>query len=119
MGRRSRARGHLPRLRAEDREYRDAAGDELVLRGALSPLTRRRYDAIRTDQSSTTEDSWHRSVEFLFERLAVRWTVSDVPTEGQRELLARFRAASQEERRWVRDALREHLAEHFPDLEAP
>ena len=24
-----------------------------------------------------------------------------------------------EERRWIRDVLREHLAEHFPDLEAP
>jgi hypothetical protein len=27
--------------------------------------------------------------------------------------------ASQEERRWIRDVLREHLAEHFPDLQAP
>jgi hypothetical protein len=31
----------------------------------------------------------------------------------------RLRVATQDERRWIRDALREHLAEHFPDLEAP
>ena len=42
-----------------------------------------------------------------------------MPTEGQRELLMRFRVATQDERRWIRDVLREHLAEHFPDLEAP
>jgi len=42
-----------------------------------------------------------------------------VPTEGQKELLARYRVATQDERRFVRDALRRHLAEYFPDLEAP
>jgi len=42
-----------------------------------------------------------------------------VPTEGQRELLMRLRVATQDERRWIRDVLREHLTEHFPDLEAP
>jgi hypothetical protein len=31
----------------------------------------------------------------------------------------RFRMASQDERAWLRDRLREHCAEHFPDLEAP
>ena len=71
------------------------------------------------DTSRTTEDSWQRAVEFLFERLAVRWIISDVPTEGQRELLARYRVASQDERRFVRDTLRTHLTEHFPDVEAP
>ena len=49
----------------------------------------------------------------------MRWVVHDVPTEGQKELLARFRVATQDERRWIRDTLREHLAEHFPDVEAP
>ncbi len=119
MGRRSRARGRVPKLVAPESSYRDADGNELVLRGAMSPLTRHRYNAIRTDQSKIVEDTWHRSVEFLFERLAVRWVVHDVPTEGQKELLARFRMATQEERRWVRDTLRDHLAEHFGDLQAP
>jgi len=119
MGRRARARGKLEKLRAPDSEYRDAEGNVLVLRGSMTPLTRHRYQAILHDQSKLTEDSWHRAVEFLYERLAVRWVVFDVPTEGQKELLARYRIATQDERRWIRDTLREHLAEHFPELEQP
>lgn len=119
MGRRSRARGRETRLRAPQSEYRDADGNLLVLRGSLSPLTRRRYHATLHDTSRLTDDSWQRAVELLFEQLVVRWDVAGVPTEGQRELLARFRIASQEERRWVREVLRGHLAEHFPDVEAP
>ena len=69
--------------------------------------------------AATREDTWHRAVEFLFERLAVRWTVEGVETAKQKELLARFRVASPEERAWIRDVLREHLAEWFPDVEAP
>jgi hypothetical protein len=34
-------------------------------------------------------------------------------------MLGRLRAASQEERMWVRDTLRAHCAEHFPDVKAP
>jgi hypothetical protein len=65
------------------------------------------------------EDAWHRAVEFLFERLAISWTISGVRTEGQRELLLRLRAASRDERAFVRSSLREHCAEWFPDVEAP
>jgi len=39
--------------------------------------------------------------------------------ERQKELLGRLRFASAEERAWIRGVLREHLAEHFPELEAP
>jgi hypothetical protein len=119
MGRRARTKGRAGRLRAPDAEYEGADGDRLVLRGSMSPMTRRGYEDVRTDQGASTEDSWHRSVEFLFERLAVRWDVSGVPTEGQAELLARFRVASPAERAWIRDVLREHLAEHFGELRAP
>jgi hypothetical protein len=119
MGKRARARGKLDKLRAPESEYRDAEGNVLVLRGSMSPLTRHRYKAILHDQSKLVEDSWHRAVEFLFERLAVRWVVFDVPTEGEKELLARYRIATQEEKRWIRDSLRTHLGEHFPDLETP
>lgn len=119
MGKRARGRGKADKLRAPETEYRDAEDNVLVVRGSLSPLTRHRYNAVLHDQSKLTEDSWQRAVEFLFERLVVRWIVFDVPTEGQKELLARFRMGTQDERRWVRDTLRAHLAEHFPDLEAP
>jgi hypothetical protein len=116
VGKRNRQR---ERLKAPESEYRLADGSVLVLRGSLTPATRQQYAGVLHDQARTTEDTWHRAVEFLFERLAVRWVVSDVPTEGQKALLMRFRVATPEERRLVRDALREHLAEHFPDVEAP
>lgn len=107
------------RVKAPVTRYEDAEGNVLELRGSLTPATRRLYAEALHDQRRSTEDSWQRAVELLFERLAVRWTVSGVPTDGQRELLARFRVATQDERRFVRDALRRHLAEHFPDVEAP
>jgi hypothetical protein len=119
MGKRARARGKAQRLAAPESEYRSPAGDVLVLRGSLTAGTRRSYHEILHGNVLSREDAWQRAVELLFERLAVRWTVSDVPTEGQRELLLRFRVATQDERRFVRDALREHLAEHFPEVEAP
>ncbi len=92
----------------------------LTLRGSMTPATRREYaDATTGAPAATREDAWQRGVEFLFERLAVRWVVADVPIERQKELLARFRFASQDERAWIRSVLREHLAEWFPDVEAP
>lgn len=116
MGKRNRGAG---RISAPRTEYRDADGNVLTLRGAMSPLTRRKYAATLHDQRRSTDDSWHRATEFLFERLVERWEVYGVPTEGQADLLQRFRIATPDERRWIRDVLREHLAEHFPDVEAP
>ncbi len=49
----------------------------------------------------------------------MRWTVSGVPTAGQRELLGRLRMAGPAERQWVRHTLRAHCAEHFPDVDVP
>ena len=119
MGKRARARGRVEKLSAPESEYRSAEGDVLVLRGALTAKTRRQYDDVLHGNVLSQEDAWQRAIELLFERLAVRWVVSDVPTEGQRELLMRFRVATTDERRFVRDTLRAHVAEHFPDLEAP
>jgi hypothetical protein len=119
MGKRSRARGRAEKLAAPTSEYRSAAGDVLTLRGAMTPSTRQEYAATLQGNPLSQEDAWHRAVEFLFERLAVRWEISGVPTEGQKALLMRFRMATQAERQAVREALREHLAEHFPELEAP
>ena len=82
----------------------------------MTPATRRAYAEL---PARTREDAWQRRVEFLFERLAVSWTVEDVEYSGQKELLARFRMATQDERARVRGALRAHVAEHFPDVEAP
>jgi hypothetical protein len=117
VGRRSRRRG-AEQLAAPESPYEDAEGNVLVLRGAMTPATRAEYAKVRGG-GLNQEDAWQRSVEFLFERLAVRWVVFDVPTEGEKELLARYRIATQEEKRWIRDSLRTHLGEHFPDLETP
>jgi hypothetical protein len=116
MGKRNRAAG---RISAPTSDYPDADGNVLTLRGSMSPLTRRKYSSILHDQHVSTDDSWQRAVEFLFERLVDRWMIYDVPTEGQKELLMRYRIATAQERRWIRDVLREHLTAHFPDIEAP
>jgi hypothetical protein len=120
MGKRGRRRGTQDALAAPELEYRNAAGDVLVLRGAMSPATRREYAAVAGGSPLSREDAWQRAVEFLFERLAVRWTIAGTdPIERPRELLARYRLASQDERRFVRESLRAHLADHFPELERP
>lgn len=115
MGRRNRQR---ERLSAPVAEYADDAGNVLTLRGSLSPASRGEY--VRTLHGGLErEDAWQRALEFLFERLAVSWTIAGVQSTRQRELLARLRIASVAERRFVRESIRVHLAEHFPELEAP
>lgn len=99
-------------------EYRDAEGNTLRLRASLSPGSRREYAAV-IGGGIEREDAWQRGTEFLFERLAVSWSIAGLEIERQRELLARYRLASSEERRFVRDALRAHVSEHFPELQAP
>ena len=110
MGKRGRQR-KADQLRAPTSSY-----DGLELRGAMTPATRREYADL---PARTREDAWHRQVEFLFERLAVSWTVEGVSYTRQKELLLRFRMAGEDERAVVREALRAHLREHFPELEAP
>jgi hypothetical protein len=127
MGRRTRRRGREagaePELAAEASRYEDDDGNVLVLRGSMSPRTRRKYASVLSGHGdapgATREDAWHRAVEFLFERLVVSWEIAGLPLEGQKALLERFRVASQEERAWIRAVLREHLTANFPELEAP
>ncbi|MGX6447781.1 hypothetical protein ACVU7I_06895 [Patulibacter sp. S7RM1-6] len=95
----------------------------LELRCAMTPRTRLLYAETVGggigQAAMTREDVWHRAVEFLFERLVDGWTIDGVPTTGQKALLARFRVATPEERAWIRDVLRAHLAEWFPEMQAP
>ncbi len=115
MGRRQRKQD---RLSAPVREFRDAEGSTLVLRGALSVGTRREYAAV-LHGGLNRDDAAQRAMELLFERLAVSWTVAGLALTRQRELLGRYRMASSAERSFIRSALREHAAEHFPELEVP
>jgi hypothetical protein len=114
VGRRSRQR----KPSAPVSEYRDADGNPLMLRGSLKPGARREYAAVLSG-GLDQEDAWQRATELLFERLAVSWTVAGLTMTGQKELLGRYRMATAAERQFVRDALREHLSEHFPEMEAP
>lgn len=130
MGKRGRRRAasnegarNSEKLTAPSAEYTDPEGNTLTLRGFLSPAARREHaqtlTGSRSSAAATSEDVWQRASELLFERLAVSWTIAGAPIERQRELLARYRVASPSERAWVRDVLREHCAERFPDVKAP
>jgi hypothetical protein len=128
VGKRNRRRSaenkrDVDELVAPNSDYTDAEGSVLTLRGALSPASRREYARMLAGEdgrpAANREDAWQRAVELLFERLAVRWSIAGAPIERQRELLQRFRAASPDERAWIRMVLREHCAEHFPDVNAP
>ena len=120
MGRRTRSQQTSS---APNTDYVDPDGARLRLRWSLTAGTRREYAAVRSGErlppAADQEDAWQRAVEFLFERLAVEWEIAGVPIVRPRELLARFRAATPTERRWIRATLRAHCAEHFPDVEAP
>jgi hypothetical protein len=119
MARRPRRLGGAPA-----QEYSDGEGGVLVLRGSLSAGTRRSYARILNGEDlppgATREDAWHRAFEFLFERLAVSWTIAGAePLTSQRELLGRLRFASSAERAWLRERVREHCAQYFPDVHTP
>jgi hypothetical protein len=120
MGKRSRRRGQEAMPDAPEAAYTSPEGDVLTLRGAMTIATRQEYAALGGIAAATQEDAWQRRVEFLFERLAVRWELAGTePLVKQKELLGRYRFASPGERSWIRDVLREHLAEWLPDLKAP
>jgi hypothetical protein len=113
-----------PRFRAPSVEYADGEGSVLVLRGAMSIGTRAAYARIVSGQDlapgASREDGWQRAFEFLFERLVVSWTIAGAELlRSERELLGRLRFASADERAWLRDRIREHCAQYFPDVHAP
>jgi hypothetical protein len=115
VGRRNRQR---TKLAAPVTEYRDPEGNVLSLRGSLTPGARREYVAVLAG-GLNRDDAWQRATELLFERLAASWTIAGLELTRQKELLGRYRMASAPEREFVRGALREHLSENFPELEAP
>ena len=98
--------------------YTDPEAGELELRGSLTLKTRSEY-AATLGGGLDRDDAWQRATELLFERLTVAWTVAGVRSDKQKELLGRYRMASAAERQFVRDSLRAHVAENFPDVEAP
>ena len=101
---------------ASTSDYEDSDGNVVTLRDALTPGTLRQLEQLDAKPAASAEDRWQRRVEFLFERLAVRWEIAGLPLEGQAELLGRYRMASADERDRVLAALAEHLHEHHPEV---
>ena len=121
MGRRSRRRsreqGGSAGTPPTTTDYTDDEGNVLTLRDSLSSGTLRSLEKLDAKPAASTEDRWQRRVELLFERLVVRWEISGLPLEGQKELLGRYRMASSDERREVREAIAGHLRDRYPDVE--
>jgi hypothetical protein len=120
MGKRSRqrARSQEPMPVVPTSAYADPEGNVLELRGSLTPSARSEYARVLSG-GLQREDAWQRAVELLFERLAVSWTVAGLQITRQKELLGRYRMASTAERLFIRETLRAHVTEHFPEMEAP
>jgi hypothetical protein len=118
MGRRSRRRREEPKQPVATTDYRDADGNVLTVRDALSDGTLRELEKLSASPAASQEDRWQRRGELLFERLAVGWTIAGLPLEGQKELLGRYRMADGDTRNWVRDTLEGHIAQRHPDAAA-
>ena len=120
MGKRQRKRakgGPAAARPAATSSYTDPDGSVLELRDELSAKTLAGLGKLDARPAASADDRWQRRVEYLFERLAVRWEIAGLPLEGQKELLGRYRMASAEERARVRAALVEHLRARYPDVE--
>ena len=116
MGRRQRKRARTEPAPAATSDYGDPDGNVLTLRQSLSGGTVTKILEREGPAAANAEDIWQRREELLFERLAVRWEISGLPLEDQRELLGRYRMATADERAWVRDTIHRHVAEHMPEL---
>ena len=88
----------------------------LTLRDALSDGTLRQLEQLDARPAASAEDRWQRRAELLFERLAVSWEIAGLPLDSRKELLGRYRMASADERRWVRETLAEHLRTRHPGV---
>jgi hypothetical protein len=92
------------RKTVETVDYTDEEGNVLTLRQTDAQLP----DAHRTAASSV-DDDWHRQGEIRFERYAVRWVISGLEYEKQKELLARYRMADRAMQDWVQRTIDSHL----------
>jgi hypothetical protein len=112
----------MPRRRRHEHEpvesvdYTDPEGNVLALRQSLSEKTIRRINKPHRRDAASAEDVWARRQEMLFEYLAVRWEISGLPLDDQKMLIGRYRMASPEEQRWVRETIDAHVERYLPEL---
>jgi hypothetical protein len=97
-------------------DYRDAEGNVLTLRQALSAGTIAKINERVSGEATTLEDAWRRRSELLFERLAVSWEIAGLPITDQKMLLGRYRMADSATQQWVRETIAAHVERHIPDL---
>jgi hypothetical protein len=104
------------REKAATVDYVDPEGNVLTLRQTLSAATIAKVGEPPAGDAASQEDAWRRRSEALFERLAVRWEIAELPLSEQKMLLGRYRMADAETQRWVRQTIAEHLEHHIPEL---
>jgi len=85
-------------------DYTDDEGNVLTLRHTDAKLPSPHRTA-----ASSAEDEWHREGEIRFERYAVRWMISGLTYEKQKELLARYRMADRSTQEWVQRTIDRHI----------
>ena len=112
MGSRSRKHNKGGRAPAPTTDYSDSDGNMLTLRDRLSAGTLRKLERLDSKPAASIDDRWQRREEFLFERLVSRCVIAGLPIDNQKELLGRYRMASDQERRWVRETIETHLDRH-------
>lgn len=105
-----------PRQKAPTVEYADPEGNTLTLRQSLSPATIAKLGEGPATAATSQEDAWHRRSELLFERLAVRWEIAELPLTDQKMLLGRYRMADQLTQQWVRETIAIHIERYIPEL---
>jgi hypothetical protein len=97
--------------------YRDADGSVLTLRTDLSSRTISKIGEAPVNQAASIDDAWRRRQELIFERLVVSWEILGLePLTDQQMLLGRYRMASADEQRWVRETIEAHLRRFIPQL---
>ena len=97
-------------------DYTDPEGNVLTLRQSLSPRTIRKVSKPHRKDAASAEDVWARRNEMLFEYLVTRWEILGLPLDDQKMLIGRYRMASSDEQRWVRETISSHIERHIPEL---
>jgi hypothetical protein len=85
-------------------DYTDDEGNVLTLRHTDAKVPDAHVGA-----ATSAEDRWHRQNEIRFERYVVRWEISGLVYEKQKELLARYRMADGATQEWVQRTIDRHL----------
>jgi hypothetical protein len=100
-------------------DYTDPEGNVLTLRESLSAGTIAKLAEVSTGGGTSVDDAWRRRTELLFERLAVRWEIAELPLTDQKMLLGRYRMADAESQEWVRKTIASHVERYIPELRRP